>query len=74
MDVYLPGRDGFSLLEYARELPHHARTPAVMLTAVGDERQVARAFELGADDYVVKPFRPLELKARVRRLLRRPTD
>ena len=74
LDVYLPGRDGFSLLEYARDLPHHARTPAVMLTAVGDERQVARAFELGADDYVVKPFRPLELKARVRRLLRLPTD
>jgi DNA-binding response OmpR family regulator/serine/threonine protein kinase len=74
LDVYLPGRDGFSLLQYARELPHHARTPVVMLTAVGDERQVARAFELGADDYVVKPFRPLELKARVRRLLRRPTD
>jgi DNA-binding response OmpR family regulator/serine/threonine protein kinase len=74
LDVYLPGRDGFSLLERARELPHHTRTPIIMLTAVGDERQVARAFELGADDYVVKPFRPLELKARVRRLLRRPTD
>lgn len=74
LDVYLPGRDGFSLLQFARELSHHTRTPAVMLTAVGDERQVARAFELGADDYVVKPFRPLELKARVRRLLRRPTD
>ena len=71
-DVHLPGCDGFTLLSTARSLPHQMRTPVVMLTAVGDERQVARAFELGADDYIVKPFRPLELQARVRRLLRKP--
>lgn len=73
LDVHLPGRDGFSLLEDARSRAATERVPVVMLTAVGDERQVARAFELGADDYIVKPFRPLELKARVRRLLQRPS-
>lgn len=72
LDVYVPGVDGFELLETARSSTRHHGTPAVMLTAVGDERQVARAFELGADDYVVKPFRRIELKARVRRLLRKP--
>jgi DNA-binding response OmpR family regulator len=72
LDVHLPGPDGFSLLQQLREAPATARVPALMLTAVGDERQVAMAFELGADDYVVKPFRPMELRARVRRLLRRP--
>ena len=46
----------------------HADTPVLVLTSAGDEASVVRAFELGANDYVVKPFSPTELTARVARL------
>jgi CheY-like chemotaxis protein len=69
-DVLMPGLDGFELLERVRKLPQHARTPVIMLTSLGGERDVERALHLGADDFVMKPFSPLELTARVNRLLR----
>jgi len=71
LDVRLPGMDGFEVLKRMRDDPLTRKVRAVMLTGLGREEDVRRAFELGADDYVVKPFSPSELTARILRLLRR---
>jgi len=71
LDVKMPGMDGFDLLESLRRLDAFRDTPIIMLTAMGSEHDVVRGFELGADDYVLKPFSPVELVARVQRHLRR---
>ena len=68
LDLGLPGRDG---LDVTRELRRTSSVPIVMLTARGDESDRLVGLELGADDYVVKPFSPKELVARVRAVLRR---
>ena len=68
LDLGLPGMDG---MDVARELRRTHETPIVMLTARGDETDRIVGLELGADDYVVKPFSPKELVARVRAVLRR---
>ena len=68
LDLGLPGRDG---LDVTRELRRTSNVPIVMLTARGDEADRVAGLELGADDYVVKPFSPKELVARVRAVLRR---
>jgi len=71
LDVKMPGLDGFEVLDRLRKEARFAKTPIVMLTSMGQEADVVRGFSLGADDYVLKPFSPVELSARVRRLLRR---
>jgi DNA-binding response OmpR family regulator len=68
LDLGLPGVDG---LDVAKELTGSSGVPIVMLTARGDETDRVVGLELGADDYVVKPFSPKELVARVRAVLRR---
>jgi DNA-binding response OmpR family regulator len=69
LDVMLPGKDGF---EVCRELRRAGlRTPILMLTAKTQEAEKVLGFELGADDYVTKPFGTRELRARVKALLRR---
>jgi DNA-binding response OmpR family regulator len=68
LDLGLPGRNG---LDVAREIRRWSDTPIVMLTARGDETDRIVGLEIGADDYVVKPFSPKELVARVRAVLRR---
>src|SRR5438093_11343172 len=68
LDLGLPGRDG---LDVTRDLRRSSNVPIVMLTARGDEADRIVGLELGADDYVVKPFSPKELVARVRAVLRR---
>ena len=68
LDVMLPDGDGREVL---REIRGAARTPVIMLTARGEEVDRVIGLELGADDYVVKPFGPAELVARIRALLRR---
>lgn len=68
LDLGLPGRDG---LDVARELRGTSPVPIIMLTARGEETDRVLGLELGADDYVVKPFSPRELLARVRAVLRR---
>ncbi|MDH4112984.1 MAG: response regulator transcription factor [Actinomycetota bacterium] len=68
LDLGLPGIDG---LDVARELRHTSATPIVMLTARGEESDRIVGLEIGADDYLVKPFSPKELVARVRAVLRR---
>ncbi|MGH2649698.1 MAG: response regulator transcription factor [Actinomycetota bacterium] len=71
LDLGLPGRDG---LDVTRELRRTSNVPIVMLTARGDEADRIVGLELGADDYVIKPFSPKELVARVRAVLRRTTS
>lgn len=68
LDVMLPGMDGFSLL---RQLRQHHYAPVLMLTARGDDIDRIVGLELGADDYLAKPFNPRELSARVKAILRR---
>ncbi len=70
LDVKMPGIDGFELLERLRQMPAYRKIPIVMLTSMGSEKDIVRGFELGADDYIMKPFSPIELLARVRRLIR----
>lgn len=73
LDVKVPGMDGFELLGRLRNTPRLARVPVIMLTGLGGEADVVRGLELGANDYMVKPFSPAELLARVRRYLPAPT-
>lgn len=68
LDLMLPGRDG---LDVCRELRRTSRVPILMLTARESEADKVLGLELGADDYVTKPFSPRELLARVRAILRR---
>ena len=68
LDVMMPDMDGFEVLRSIRE---HSRTPVLMLTARGDTRDRVRGLEMGADDYLPKPFDPAELVARIRAILRR---
>ena len=69
LDVMMPGMDGLAVLRKLREAGH--RVPVIMLTARGDEADRVVGLELGADDYVGKPFSPRELLARIRAVLRR---
>ena len=68
LDVMLPGRDGFAL---CREIRRKSRIPLIMLTARGDVVDRVAGLELGADDYIAKPFEPRELVARNQTVLRR---
>lgn len=68
LDVMLPFLDGFQLVALLRAQPGWESVPVVMLTAKTQERDIVRALDAGANDYVVKPFQPSELLARVRRL------
>jgi two-component system, cell cycle response regulator len=71
LDVKMPGMDGFEVLTRLRKDARFSRVPIIMLTSLGQESDVVRGFGLGADDYILKPFSPTELTARVRRLLTR---
>ncbi|MFD0674934.1 response regulator transcription factor [Cohnella sp. GCM10027633] len=68
LDIMMPEMDGFEL---CRELRDLYDMPLLMLTAMGDTAQKVKGFALGTDDYMVKPFEPVELVARVRALLKR---
>ncbi|MUT68147.1 response regulator transcription factor [Paenibacillus sp. NEAU-GSW1] len=69
IDVMMPEMDGWELCRELRD--HYGDLPRLMLTAKGETAQKLKGFELGADDYLVKPFEPLELIARVKALLKR---
>ena len=68
LDVMMPGMDGFETLERIREF---SNVPVIMLTVRADEEDKVRGLELGADDYVTKPFSPRELSSRIKAVLRR---
>jgi len=74
LDIMLPGIDGLSVCRRLRENNDTRHLPIIMLTARGEESDVVVGLELGADDYVTKPFSPKELIARVRAMLRRSKE
>jgi two-component system OmpR family response regulator len=71
LDVSMPGMDGFAAAKRIREF---SNTYIVMLTALADEIDVVQGLDSGADDYLLKPFRPRELRARIETMLRRPRE
>jgi two-component system phosphate regulon response regulator PhoB len=71
LDLMLPGTDGLEVCKILKNDPRTANVPIVMLTAKGEEADVVTGLELGADDYVTKPFSPRVLLARIRAVLRR---
>ncbi len=71
LDIMLPGDDGFAL---CRQLRQAGRLPVIMLTAMTEDSDRIQGLELGADDYVIKPFNPRELLARIHAVLRRTED
>ena len=71
LDVMMPGLDGFAVLRKIREVSH---VPAIMITAKSEDYDKILGLELGADDYISKPFNPMEVVARVKAQLRRNYD
>ena len=71
LDVMLPDSDGFEICKYLKNDNEYSSIPVIMLTARGTEMEKILGLELGADDYVTKPFSPRELVARVKAVLRR---
>ena len=71
LDIMLPGMDGFKVLKKIRENEKSRDVPLIMCTARGEEADIVTGLELGADDYVVKPYSPRVLAARIRAGLRR---
>lgn len=71
LDLMLPDVDGFEICRQLRSKPQYSAVPVIMLTARSEETDRVLGLELGADDYVVKPFSPRELTARVKAVLRR---
>jgi two-component system response regulator MtrA len=69
LDIMLPGMDGIEVCKQIRK--QSVRVPIVMLTAKSDTHDIVKGLEAGADDYMVKPFKPSELVARIRTRLRR---
>ena len=66
LDIMLPGMDGFEVCRHIRQNQRHKDLPIIMLTAKGEEIDRILGFELGVDDYVVKPFSPRDLTLRIR--------
>lgn len=74
IEARLPGLNGFDVLRRLRKQDRHHETPVIVLSWPGNEQEVVQAFELGADDFILKPFSPIELTARVLRLVRRRSE
>lgn len=70
LDVMMPNKDGFQV---CREIRKHSNTPVIMITARGEDFEKIMGLDIGADDYIVKPFSPGEVMARIRAILRRIT-
>lgn len=71
LDLNLPGLDGYGVLEQIRSRPGTRQVPVIVLTAKGEEENEVKVFELGADDFLTKPFRPRALSARLEAMLAR---
>lgn len=71
LDLMLPGKDGLQICRELKQSPDNSRIPVMMMTAKGEESDVVTGLELGAEDYIVKPFSPKVLVARVKAVLRR---
>jgi DNA-binding response OmpR family regulator len=70
LDVKMPEMDGFEVLASVKREPALAGLPVIMLTAMGNEKDVVRGYELGAEDYIVKPFSPAELLAKIKSVIK----
>jgi DNA-binding response OmpR family regulator len=70
LDLSIPQLDGFGVLTHIRNKPQLSDLPVIVLTARGDEEAEVRALELGASDFLTKPFRPRALSARLQALVR----
>lgn len=71
LDIMMPYYDGYQLIDHIRNNTEWKNVPIVMLTAKSQEKDIIRALEAGANDYVVKPFQPGELVTRLKMLMRR---
>ena len=69
LDLLMPGRTGLQVLQEARALPHRANLPVIILTAKGQDVDRRKAFELGAADFITKPFSPKKFLNRVDQIL-----
>ncbi len=69
LDVMMPVMDGYQVLKKMKENENTKNIPIIMLTAKGQEQDVVKGIEMGSADYVVKPFRPAELVARIKKIL-----
>lgn len=74
LDVMLPYKDGFEIVREIRASSSWGDTPVIMLSARSLEEDVVRALEAGANDYVVKPYNPRELLARIKRNIEKPAE
>jgi len=74
LDIMLPGMDGLTVLKKIKEIEHCKTVPVIMATAKGEEADIVTGLELGADDYIVKPYSPKVLIARIRVALRRQEE
>ena len=74
LDIMLPGMNGLAVLQQMKERTKLARIPVIMLSAKGEEQDIVNGLNLGADDYVPKPFSPKVLLARIRSVLRRKSE
>lgn len=72
LDVNMPKVNGFDVLQKIRKDPTTKDTPVIMLTAMGSESDIIRAYDLGANDYILKPFSAIQLVARAKTLLKKP--
>jgi len=72
LDVMMPVMNGYEVLRRVKEDENLKNIPVVMLTARAQEKDVVKGIDLGADDYIIKPFHPAELLARVKRILGKP--
>ena len=70
LDIMMPVMDGFDVLKHIKENESYSNIPVIMLTAKGQTSDVEKGFELGSDDYIIKPFRPAELVARIKSKLK----
>lgn len=71
LDIKLPYYDGYELLKHLRSKPEWKDVPVLMLTAKAQKTDITRAMDIGANDYLVKPFQPLELLARINKIVER---
>src|SRR6478736_9267368 len=70
LDIMMPGMDGYEVCRRMRQMPETAEVPIMFLSSLEEVRNKTRGFEAGANDYLTKPFEMLEVKARVRSLLK----
>ncbi|MDH4226129.1 MAG: response regulator [Deltaproteobacteria bacterium] len=70
LDMMMPQMDGFATFAVLKEIPETKGVPVIMLTAVSDSQRVQKALDMGAKDYIVKPFSPSDLMERINRVLK----